>query len=84
MLSNIFNNTKFFTKLVLTSLKTLPRDFKGLKLKLRLEKMIYNIEKNNLTVARQFNHLTKKHPYKPAIIFENEKWTFQNVIYFHN
>lgn len=79
MLSDILNNTSFFTKLAFTSLKTLPRDYKGLKLKLKLEKMTSQILKKNLTVAKQFNYLTKKHPYKPAIIFENEKWTFQNI-----
>jgi hypothetical protein len=79
MLSNILNNTSFLTKLAFTSLKTLPRDYKGLKLKLKLEKATSQILKKNLTVAKQFNYLTKKHPYKPAIIFENEKWTFQNV-----
>ena len=80
MILKIFYNLIFIIKLIYLTIKTLPRDLKGLALRSKLNKVTQLNEKNALTVAKQFRINALKHPNKAAIIFENKTWTFQDVI----
>ena len=80
MIFIIFGYLAIFIKIILHSLKTIPRDLKGLGLRRRIDGLTQSWEKNALTVAKQFRINALKHPNKAAIIFENKTWTFQDVI----
>jgi hypothetical protein len=80
MILLFIKNLIFLIKLIFFSLKTLPRDLKGLALRSRIDKNTAKWLKEGLTVAKQFRKNVLKHPNKAAIIFENKTWTFQEVI----
>lgn len=68
-----------FFKVFYLTIKTLPRDLKGLALRRKIDKKTKEWQLEQLTVAKQFRKNVKKHPNKAAIIFENRIWTFQDV-----
>ena len=79
MVLQIIRNLIFIIKLIIISIKTLPRDLKGLALRRKIDKKTKEWQLEQLTVAKQFRKNVKKHPNKAAIIFENRIWTFQDV-----
>ena len=60
------------------------RDMRGAFRYIRLLCLVYYFQKLNLTVSQAFNRTVKKHPRKPALIFEDQVWTFQDLEEYSN
>ena len=56
------------------------RDILAIYLVLKVETKINRYIKKDKVLADIFRKLVYKHPNKPCIIFENQIWTFQDVI----
>lgn len=61
-------------------LGALLRDIRGLFKLIQIETRIFLNEKRNTLLADVFRKNVRKSPNKPCIIYNNEIWTFQNVI----
>lgn len=76
----IFNNIFYFVKFIYYSLITFPRDVRTLSKILKVFVKSYIYDKKNLIVSEVFKKWVKKNPNKQCIIFNDQTWTFQDVI----
>ena len=60
---------------------TAGRDARGAFRYLRLLLMVYVYQKMDWTVSQVFQRTVSKHPDKVCLYFENESWTFKQVIF---
>ena len=60
---------------------TLGRDARGAYRYLRLLLMVYVYQKMDWTVPQVFQRTVKRHPEKVCLYFEDESWTFRQVIF---
>jgi len=56
-----------------------PRDCRGAFRYIRLLSLVYYYQKCNLTVPQAFARTVKKNQDKPALIFEDQTWTFKQL-----
>ncbi|RWS16101.1 solute carrier family 27 member 4-like protein [Dinothrombium tinctorium] len=63
---------------------TLGRDLKALTRLLRTKYYMNKFRKQELSVAKAFKQMVKKHPNKVAFYFEDEEWTFKELDIFSN
>ena len=71
---------KKFIIFVFKILFAVYRDLIGVVYLLKVNRNISNFQKDNANTATRFRELVKKHPKKACIIFNDETWTFQDVI----
>ena len=76
ILSNIF----YFFKFIYISIITFPRDVRTLSKIVQVFVKSNKHEKENLIVSDVFKQWVKKNPSKECIIFNDQTWTFQDVI----
>ncbi|XP_066978798.1 long-chain fatty acid transport protein 4-like isoform X4 [Macrobrachium rosenbergii] len=73
------------TKTVLWQIyKTIPRDIRALYRYIRLKLKIHHAQKNDFSVPKIFQEVTRKQPNKVAFYFEEETWTFLQVDEYSN
>ncbi|KAK3088224.1 hypothetical protein FSP39_016340 [Pinctada imbricata] len=60
-------------------INTLPRDLKALKVLITLKLKTRQYIKDGTTIPKLFTKTAKKYPNKDCILFEKERWTFQEV-----
>lgn len=77
---NIFRYLVRIFKILYVIITTFKRDIKWLKTIAKLKSTVQKFGEDKLTVAKQFRKLVKKHPNKACIIFENNIWTYQDVL----
>ncbi|KAF5290914.1 hypothetical protein FQR65_LT11496 [Abscondita terminalis] len=58
--------------------------FRGMKFVKHTKKQISRLRKNHVTVPKQFLETVEKNQHKVALIFEKEKWTFNELEDFSN
>lgn len=61
-----------------------PRDMRGAFRYLRLLSVVYFYQKQNLTVPQVFSRTAKKYRLKTCLIYEDERWTFQDLEEYSN
>ncbi|XP_060517576.1 long-chain fatty acid transport protein 4-like isoform X2 [Cylas formicarius] len=66
------------------ALMTAPRDIRALIKYIGLLVEIKGFQRRNLTLAQIFTRNVKKHPHKPALVYENEEWTFLQIEEYSN
>ncbi|XP_066978794.1 long-chain fatty acid transport protein 1-like isoform X2 [Macrobrachium rosenbergii] len=71
-------------RLWLLQLCTLPRDLRALYRYIRLKLKIHHAQKNDFSVPKIFQEVTRKQPNKVAFYFEEETWTFLQVDEYSN
>jgi hypothetical protein len=71
---------KKFIIFVFKILFAVYRDLIGVVYLLKVNRNISNFQKENANTATRFRQLVKKHPKKACIIFNDQTWTFQDVI----
>ena len=62
-------------------LSAIYRDLIGIIILIKVETKMYLMDKKSLLVADLFRKLVRMQPNKPCIIFNDQVWTFQQVIY---
>jgi hypothetical protein len=72
----------YYFNLVLYYLKLIKRDLRLIFLFLKAQRQLksFDEEKENVRVSDMFKTLVKKHPNKACIIFNEQIWTFKDVI----
>lgn len=75
MFSKIFTFFKFVFYIFLS----LPRDFRAYFIVKRIKRKANQIDKYDYTVPDVFAKWVKKQPQKVCLIFDDIKWTFQDV-----
>lgn len=74
-----------FFKYIFYIILTLPRDIRAAIMVSRLKRQSKVVDRKNYTVSDYYQRWLKKQPNKPCLVFEDQKWTFQDVkIYFKN
>ena len=71
---------KKFIIFVFKILFAVYRDLIGVVYLLKVNRNINNFQKDNANTATRFRELVKKQPKKACIIFNDQTWTFQDVI----
>ena len=56
------------------------RDLVGVKKMLIIRNTLVKFEKEKTNTSERFSLLVKKHPNKPCIVFNDETWSFQQVM----
>ena len=59
----------------------LYRDLIGIKKLIEVKKILKEFEKDKSNTNESFNKLVRKHPNKACIVFNDETWTFKEVIW---
>ena len=73
------NTVEFYLNFIYNLIFAIYRDLRGAANLIFLKKTIKKFENENSTVSDKFRQLVKKHPNKACIVFNDEKWTFQDV-----
>lgn len=76
MISKILKFLKFVFYIILS----LPRDIRAFFAVKHIKQKANLIEKYDYSVSDVFTKWVKKHPKKVCLVFDNTKWTFQDVI----
>nr|CAH7739236.1 unnamed protein product [Callosobruchus chinensis] len=63
---------------------TTPRDTRALFCYIKLLIQVKSLARKDATLADIFRENVKKHPHKPAILFEDQEWTFIQVEEYSN
>lgn len=66
------------------ALVTAPRDIRALISFIRLLIQSKNYERQDISLAKIFLRNVKKHPHKPAILFEDQEWSFIQIEEYSN
>jgi hypothetical protein len=77
IINTIFYVFKFIYYLIIT----FPRDVRTLSKLLKVFIKSYFYDKKNLVVSDVFRKWVQKNPNKECIIFNDQTWTFQDVIF---
>ena len=76
MLASLFLCLKF----VFDLFGAVYRDLLGIKIVINLKRTLNELFKTKTNTYERFSKIVKKNPNKPCIIFNDEIWTFQQVI----
>ncbi|ENN77457.1 hypothetical protein HUJ04_002737 [Dendroctonus ponderosae] len=63
---------------------TAPRDLRALYRYIRLLIQVKSLYRRDLPLAKIFEQNVKKHPHKPAILFEDQEWSFIQIEEYSN
>lgn len=77
----IISGGRNFLKIIIN---TASRDLKSLYRLIKTKVALYLIKKNNSTIPQLFLQTVKRHPNRPAILFEDQVWTFKDLDNYSN
>ena len=69
-----------FFEIVMNICSAIYRDLIGIYLVVKVENKIKRFTNNKEVLSDLFAKLVKAHPNKPCIIFQDQTWTFHDVI----
>lgn len=77
MINKIIN----FFRYVFNLLFAIYRDVYGVYLLIKMKQILKKFDTDNTSLGEEFRKLAENHPTKPCILYEDETWTFNDVIY---
>jgi solute carrier family 27 fatty acid transporter 1/4 len=75
MFSKLYETLKFIFYMLLT----LPRDIRGLRRLLKIQRRLRQYELNQTTVGDVFQQWVRRQPNKACYIYEDKAWTYKDV-----